>query len=129
MISQKVLACFPSDFQSFFLMISKSAGSIMRTCFRKKVVRMYERPYISSKLFTFAVEIRHFENFYCASKKRVGTLADDIYLQSVKLEKILLSNMEDIYVFCYRSICYIFAISAIFRFAKILFLLSVFVFS
>ena len=27
MISQKVLACFPSDFQSFFLMISKSAGN------------------------------------------------------------------------------------------------------
>ena len=60
---------------------------------------MYERPNISSNFFTFAFKIRHFENFYFASKKLVGTLGDDIYLQSGKFEKILLSNVEDIYVF------------------------------
>ena len=32
-------------------------------------------------------------------KKLVGTLADGIYLQSAKLEKIVSSNKEDIYVF------------------------------
>ena len=48
---------------------------------------MYERPYISSNFFTFAFKIRHFENFYFASKKLVGTLGDDIYLQPGKLKR------------------------------------------
>ena len=60
---------------------------------------MYQKPYISSNLFTFASKIRHFENFYCATKKLVRTLADDIFLQSEKFQKILSSNMGDIYVF------------------------------
>ena len=77
---------------------------------------------------TFAFKICHFENIYCTSKKLVGTLADDIYLQSAKFEKILLSNMDDICVFVMIIFC-IFAEPAIFRFIKILFLLSLFVFS
>ena len=38
------------------------------------------------------------KNFIVASKKLVGTLANDIYLQPAKFEKIFLSKMEDIYV-------------------------------
>ena len=59
---------------------------------------MYEILYISSYFFTFAFKIRHFENFCWASKKLVGTLADDIYLQYAKFENILLSNMEDMFL-------------------------------
>ena len=100
MISEKVLACFPLNFQSFFLIISEGAGSIMKTYFHKKKLLEFMKDPIFLQIFlTFASKIRHFENFCCATKKLVGILADDIFLQSEKFQKILSSNMGDIYVF------------------------------
>ena len=77
-------------------MTSESNGSITKTYFHKKKLK---DPIFLQFLFTFAFKILHSENLSRASKKWVGTLADYTYLQYAKLEKILLSNMEDICVF------------------------------
>ena len=99
MIYQKVLACFPSNFKSLFLMIIESAGSIMKTCFPKKKLLECMKDPIFLQIFLLSLsKSAILKNFIVASKKLVGTLANDIYSQPAKFEKILLSNMEDIYV-------------------------------
>ena len=69
---------------------------------QKNVVRVYERPHISSNFFTFAFKIRFSFWKFLSCIKKIGRDISwwyDIYLQSAKYEKILLNIMEDIYVF------------------------------
>ena len=61
-------------------MISESAGSIMKTCFHKKTLLECMKDPIFLQIFLLSLSkfAFHFENFYRASKKLIGTLAGDM---------------------------------------------------